>query len=210
MTAIYGQIGKIILGQLMTDTDVGLYTAANAIAGMWVFVPTAIINSFRPMVMERKQEANEKEYRLRLMQLYSLVIWLCIFVALVVTVLAKPAIQILYGNAYLGSVASLRIIIWSELFAMIGTARGIWILCENKNKYVKYYLAIGAVVSVILNCILIPWIGIKGAAVATLTTQFVTSIVAPLFFKRTREHTKIVIDSFTCKWYFERKKRNGN
>lgn len=88
---------------------------------------------------------------------------------------------ILYGEAYLGAVETLRIAIWFETFAMIGTARGIWILCENKNKYVKYYLGIGAVVNLILNSVLIPKFGINGAAFAALVTQITTSLIAPLF-----------------------------
>ena len=54
-------------------------------------------------------------------------------------------INILYGTDYLGAVPTLRIMIWVEMFAVMGTARGIWVLCENKSKYVKYFLGIGAV-----------------------------------------------------------------
>ena len=90
---------------------------------------------------------------------------------------------------------------------MIGTARGIWIVTENKNKYVKYYLIYGVVVNAILNVLLIPRMGICGAAVATLVTQIVTSIIAPLFYKETRIHTKYVVDAFLLKWYFQKDKK---
>ena len=88
---------------------------------------------------------------------------------------------------------------------MIGTARGIWIVSEDKNKFVKYYLFYGVVVNAILNYLLIPRIGIVGAAIATLVTQFVTAIIAPLFYKETRIHTKYVLEAFVLKWYFDRK-----
>ena len=83
---------------------------------------------------------------------------------------------------------------------MIGSARGVWVLCEKKNKYVKYYLGIGAVVNLILNRTLIPAFGIEGASIATLVTQIVTSMIAPMFFKETRIHTKYVLEAFVCKW----------
>ena len=73
-----------------------------------------------------------------------------------------------------------------------------------KNKYVKYYLAIGVVVNLVLNLLLIPTIGIEGAALATLITQITTSLIGPLFFKETRVHTKIVWESFILKWYWKR------
>lgn len=209
MVAIYSQMDKIMIGQMLTDTDVGYYTTATAICGMWIFVPTAIINSFNPMIMELKKNGNETMYLRRLQQLYSFVIWLCLGFSLVIAVLAKIIVLILYGSSYLGAVGALRITIWCETFAMIGTLRGIWIICENKNKFVKYYIAIGVVVNLVLNAILIPRTGINGAAIATLITQITTSLIAPLFFKETRAHTGIVLRSFVCSWYFEWKKDNS-
>ena len=119
--------------------------------------------------------------------------------------MAPFIISILYGKAYLGAVHTLQIAIWYETFAMIGNARGIWILCENKNKYVKYYLSIGAVTNLVLNAIMIPVWGINGAAVATLITQIITSVVAPMLFKETRHHTKIVLDAFLLRWCWRKK-----
>jgi len=200
MVALYTQMDRIMIGYMMTDMDVGLYTTAASLCSLWVFVPTAIINSFRPMIMETKKSGNESLYLLRLKQLYSGVIWLCIAVSSLIFILADFVIFLLYGSDYLGAVGTLRIIIWSETFAMIGTARGIWILCERKNKYVKHYLLWGSIVNLILNYILIPMYGINGAAVATLITQIVTSMVAPLLFSETRVHTRLVIESFCVQW----------
>lgn len=200
MVAIYGQMDKIMIGKILSDTDVGLYTTGIAVCSMWIFVPMAIINSFRPTILGLKQSGHIELYNKRLRQLYSFIIWMCIGVSAIICALAPLIISVLYGNDYMGSVNTLRIAIWCETFSMIGTARGIWILAEDKNKYVKYYLAIGVVVNFILNIVMIPILGIEGAAMATLATQFTTSVIAPLFFKATREHTKIVIESFCLSW----------
>ena len=205
MVAIYSQMDRVMIGQMIDDTAVGLYSVATTIVGMWIIIPTAVINSFQPIVMEAKHSGNEKLYITRLEQLYSAIIWMCIIVSVGVGLLAKPIIHILYGEAYLGAANSLKIAIWYETFAMIGSARGIWILCENKNKYVKYFFLIGTIVNLILNAVLIPIYSIEGAAFATLVTQIVTSLIAPLLFKETRIHTKLVLDSFTLKWYWGNK-----
>lgn len=202
MAATYSQMDRIMLGSMLSDFDVGLYTTATVICGMWIFVPNAIINSFRPRIIELKKEGKENQYILRLEQLYAFIIWLCIFVSIIVCLLGRVVISILYGDAYIGAVSALRIAIWYETFAMIGTARGIWILCEDKNKYVKYYLGIGAIVNLILNWIMIPLWGINGAAIATLITQIITSLISPLLFKETRIHTKYVAEAFILKWYW--------
>lgn len=204
MVAIYGQMDKIMLGSMLTDTEVGFYTTATTISNMWIFVPTAIINSLRPTILELKNNGNEHLYLHRLKQLYSGIIYLCVIVSVIVFIMSKFIIRILYGDAFIGAVEILQVAIWFETFSMIGTARGIWILGENKNKYVKYYLFIGAVVNLVLNALMIPFWGGKGAAVATLVTQIVTSIIAPMFFKETKIHTQYVLDAFLFSWYFKK------
>ena len=82
----------------------------------------------------------------------------------------------------------------------MGSARGIWILCENKNRYTKLYLLWGLLVNLILNWLLIPRMGIEGAALATLITQIVTCIIAPVFYKETRIHTWILLQSILLRW----------
>ncbi len=204
MVALYGQMDKIMIGKMMSDTAVGLYTTGIAICGMWIFVPMAIINSFRPTILSLRQAGKMEAYNKRLRQLYSFVIWLCIGVSTAICLLAPFIISVLYGESYMGSVNTLRIAIWYETFSMIGTARGIWILAEDKNKYVKYYLTMGAVVNLVLNALMIPVLGIEGAAIATLITQITTSLIAPMFFKETRQHTKIVLEAFCLSWWFKK------
>lgn len=204
MVALYAHMDRIMIGKMMSDASVGLYTIGTAICGMWIFVPIAIINSFRPTILALREAGHIKLYHKRLEQLYSFIIWLCIGVSVIICLFAPIIISILYGEAYMGAVNALRIAIWFETFSMIGTARGIWILAEDKNKYVKYYLAIGVVVNLVLNLLFIPVFGIEGAAGATLITQITTSLIAPLFFKATRVHTKIVWEAFCFRWYFKK------
>lgn len=200
MVAMYSQMDKIMIGKMLSDTDVGLYTTGVAICSMWIFVPTAIINSFRPTILMLRQSGQIELYNRRLRQLYSFIIWLCVGVSIMIFLLAPFIITVLYGEAYTGSIKVLKIAIWCEVFSVIGTARGIWILAEEKNKFVKYYLAIGVVVNLVLNMVMIPFCGIEGAALATLLTQITTSMIAPLFFKSTRIHTKLVCEALCFSW----------
>ena len=196
VSAVYTQMDKIMIGQMLTDKEVGFYSTALTICSMWMFVPQAIINTFRPSIMESYNKGEKDEYITRLKKLYAGVIWICIFASLFISFSARVIVTILYGEEYYSSILPIRVMIWSELFAMVGTARGIWIICEEKSKYVKYYLAIGAMVNLLLNWLFISHWGMIGAAIATLITQITTCIIAPLFFKETRVHTRIVLDSF--------------
>ena len=118
------------------------------------------------------------------------------------TVLGRLAIQLLYGEAYLPATLPLEILVWSSVFAVTSMSRQIWILSENKNKYVKYFSFMGATLNVILNIILIPVGGILGAAIATLLTEVLICAIAPFFFKQTNELGYLVLRAISCKWYF--------
>lgn len=205
MSALYMNMDKIMIGQMMGDTDVGYYIAASTISGLWAFVPMAMINSYRPTIIELKK-TNEKLYKVRLTQLFSLIIWVSIFFAFVSFLFAEFIIRILYGNDYLKAVGALKVLVWGQMLAVISVVRTVWIICEEKNKYVKRYVAIGTVVNLILNYLLIPLMGIKGASIATLVTNAVVLIAAPFLFKEMRSQATFLMDGFSLAWLFNSKR----
>ncbi len=197
IVVLYTQMDKIMIEQMLGSGEVGFYSTAISLCAFWGFIPGSIITSLKPSILEALP--NKRLFLKRLKRLYSIIIWFSIIISIFICLFAKPIILVLYGEVYSPSIQVLQIAVWFEMFSVIGSARGVWIIAENKNKYVKYYLSIGAVVNLALNYILIPTIGINGAAIATVITQFTTAIIAPLLFKETREHTIIVIDSLFMK-----------
>lgn len=191
----YMQIDKIMIGKFLTSEAVGIYTAATTVAALWEFVPNALVNSARPLIIE-KREKNYEEYIKRFQQLLLGITVLSIVVSVGMMIVGRFAILILYGKNYLDAVIPLNILIWSTGFAMIGTVRSIWIVAEGYNKYSKYYVLIGAMVNFVLNYYAIQFWGIIGAAITTLISQVVVAFISPLFFKRTRSFVKIYFESF--------------
>ena len=58
------QIDKIMIGKIMNETHLGFYSAAVTIAELWEFVPSAAVNSARPLILS-KRESDYKEYERR-------------------------------------------------------------------------------------------------------------------------------------------------
>lgn len=192
--SVYSQMDKIMIRNMMNESYVGLYSAAAMICLMWTFVLQAIIDSATPLIMEAKS-TNEDLYIKRVKQLYAAIIWISAFAQIIISIFSKQIILIIYGAEYVGATAALRIATWYTGFAFLGSARNIWIICEEKQRLVKYFLGVGAVVNLILNWILIPIHGIEGAAFATLITQITTSLVVPIFFKDTRITSKQILEA---------------
>lgn len=203
MVILYMQMDKIMIGNMIDEYHVGLYSAATTICTLWAFIPEAIINSFRPIIYSLKKE-NQPLYVKRLKLLYCIIFWLGICFCLIISIFSKYIILLLYGNDYLLAQIPLIIAVWYTAFAYVGVARNIWIVSENKNSFAKKFTLIGAVVNLILNFILIPLYGIKGAAVATLLSQISVVIIAPLLFKETRVSTKYIIESIMFKGLYEK------
>ncbi len=199
MIAIYGVTDKFMLKHMLDETAVGYYGTASVLCTVWVFILAAIIDSFTPVIMQAHQK-DSLEYKKKNVQLYSVVLYLSIFVSICYAVLAEPVIHILYGVAYDGAVMPLRIITWYVAFSYLGVARDVWIVCENCQRHLpKIYMG-AAVINVLLNYIFIPILGASGAAAASLLTQISTVYIIPLFVKDMRPNLRMMVDAILIKW----------
>ena len=93
----------------------------------------------------------------------------------------------------MASVPVLQILIWYFSFSIMGTVRNVWILAEQKQKYLWIINLSGAVLNVILNAFLIPAWGACGAAAASLVTQFVMNFVLGFIIKPIRENNRLLL-----------------
>ncbi|MFB5282768.1 flippase [Peribacillus sp. Hz7] len=203
MVTAYGQMDKVMIGMFMDSTAVGLYSVAIIISGLWGFIPTAVIESARPIIIEHKKN-NQNLYILRLKQLYAVVFWLGVVFSLFITIFSEWIILLLYGSQYVGAKSALVISAWYTSFGFIGSCKNIWLICEDKSKYEQIFTFCGAVSNLILNLLFIPLWGISGAAIATLFTQIFTNFIMPLFFKETKINSKYMLKAFLLKDIFDK------
>lgn len=184
ITIIYSEMDRLMLGNMASDAEVAIYTTAYSIAMVWVFIPNAIMTSYRPAIMEG--HATNTNYLERVRTLYSIIIWIGIAAGVGCMLLGRWFFATFYKVEYLASVPSLHLLIWSTLFSHLAVSRSTWLVCEDLNRYSSLFPIWGAVVNLILNAVLIPAFGATGAALATLVTQFVVTMIAPLFYAPTR------------------------
>lgn len=194
MVTIFAQTDKIMIKLMIDETATGYYGAAVACAGMTSFVFTAIIDSFRPSIFEG-QKISDSVYQHRLTMLYSIIIYTSIAQSFLMTAFARLIIHILYGAAYYPAIDALRIVVWYTTFSYLGAVRNIWILANNLQRYLWKINLMGAGANIILNALLIPIIGINGAAVASLITQFFTNVLVGYIITPIRPNNAIMIQA---------------
>lgn len=198
MIAIFAQTDRIMLKLMINDAATGYYSAAVACAGMTGFVFTAIIDSFRPLIFDDKK-TDEIRYEKDMCRLYGIIIYLSLLQSLVITLFSGFIIKILYGAAYSASINALKLIVWYTTFSYLGSVRNIWILAENKQKYLWIINLSGALANVALNYILIPITGIMGAALASLVTQIFTNVIIGFIIRPIRYSNTLMLRALNPK-----------
>ncbi len=194
MVSIYGQTDKFMLKHMLDESSVGYYSISTVICGMWTFVLAAIIDAMVPRIAELHKE-NKEIFLKKNRQLYAIIFYVSMAVSCFFMIFGKLVIKILYGDDFLPATEPLKVITWYTAFSYLGTARNIWMVCEDKQKYLKYIYISAAVLNVAMNLLFIPRWGTVGAAVASLITQIVTSIVLPLLIKDLKANAKLMLEA---------------
>ena len=204
MVAIYAQTDKLMLKQMLDETAVGYYATAVTICGMWTFVLSAIIDAMYPTIIQSFKISKE-EFERKNRQLYAMVFYISVFVSIMFLIFGDFGIWLLYGKAYLPAAKPLKIITWYTAFSYFGVARNAWMVCNEKQKYLKYMYIVAALMNVLMNVIFIPLWGAAGAAFASLLTEISTSIILPYCIKPVRPNARLMIEAILLKSVFPKK-----
>ena len=180
--AIYMRIDQVMIQEMLGSAEVGQYAAAVRISEAWYFIPMVIASSLFPAIVNAKKQSEELYYK-RLQKLYDLMVWMAIAIALPMTFLSDWLINLLYGSQYNQAGSVLMIHIWAGVFVFLSVANDKWFYIENKSSILTIKVIIGAISNIVLNIILIPLFGIKGAAIATIISYAISVLLSDLFFK---------------------------
>lgn len=177
---VYMRIDQLMIRSMLGLHEVGIYSAAVRIYEAWVIVTAIITVSLLPAIVKLKQ-GDEVVYHKRMTQLFRLVIWLSIFAAATVCLISETLTVMAFGEAYRASAPVVDIVMWTAVFAAMGSVSARYFNVENMEKKFALRTALAAILNVGLNFLLIPLYGIKGAAIATLICTFFANYMMDWF-----------------------------
>lgn len=190
---VYTRLDQVMLGQMLNDRAVGIYSAAVKISEVWYFIPIAIASSLFPSLIRAREESLEL-YTKRLQQAYDFMAMLGLIVSIGITFVAHFVIVFLYGHQYAMAANILSVSIWTGALICISTINGRWLLLEGLQFYTFMYTVIGAVINFVANLFFIRRFGAIGAAYGTLLAQTVPVLVG-LSIKKLRGNTLMMLKS---------------
>lgn len=193
---VYMRIDQIMITNMLGMYEAGIYSAAIKLSEAWYFIPTMITTSLFPALVNA-HKTDKAIYHQRLSNLYVILIWGSIIVALFVSTFRETIITLLYGSSYKEASLVLMVHIWAGVFVSAAVLRGKWFVVENLVRYSLYTVVIGATLNIIMNYFLINLYGIKGAASATLLARILSFYLIALLFQEIRpaiKHFHIAIE----------------
>lgn len=180
------RIDQLMLGQILGDKAVGLYSVVVKLSEIWYFVPGIITSSVFPAVV-RSKVISEQLYYERLQKLFNLMAVSAYAAAILFTVSSNFLVASLYGPQYAEVGPVIAVYVWAGVFVSLGVATSLWTTTEGLMVLAPIISTTGAVVNIILNYFLIPTYGVMGATIATVISQFVASSGAYAIHPRTRK-----------------------
>lgn len=195
---LYMRLDIVMLESMSNSREVGIYAAATRISEIWYFIPGIVIASVSPAIIASHGKDLDL-YLKRLKTLYFMMVWLAIGVSLPIALLSGPIVNLLYGSEYQDAAPVLAIHLWGSVGVFLGIASSQYLLVEHLQKISFYRTFIGMICNILLNLLLIPSMGAKGAAIATVISYFLATF-SLVFFKSTRGHAiHLLISPFVRK-----------
>lgn len=167
MVALYMKIDQLMIQNIAGAAEAGAYATVANLSEAWNFVPTVIVTTLFPAILNARRDDQER-YKKRLQNLYDLMVYLSLPVAIVITFSSHLIYKLLYTPEYAYAAPVLSVHIWSGVFVFLGAANTQYLIAEGHSKLTFWRTGAGAIINIVLNLILIPKMGMMGAAIATL------------------------------------------
>ena len=193
---IYQKIDQVMLGNMIDKESVGFYSVAGKFTELCIFIPTILSQTITPILVKLYDEDSDK-YKNKAQVFMNLTIWGTIISCLVICLLAAPLIKYTFGAQYIPSITLLQIMVFKVVGYAFAQTTGALIIIEKKQQLVVVRNIIGCITSIGLNLMLIPILGIYGAAIASVITAFCTGylshLVIPKYHSMLRMQTRCIV-----------------
>jgi O-antigen/teichoic acid export membrane protein len=167
---IYFRIDAVIISVIQGTTAVGFYSIAYNLSEASTVVSSMFIASIFP-ILSRLHETSKTSFEDMCAQSIRYMLYLAVPMAFFVTLWAKPIVPLLFGVAYVPSVAALQILIWAAAIMYVTMVLGAACVAANLQRMNMKLTFVGVAVNIGLNVLLIPKYSYIGASFATVATE---------------------------------------
>jgi O-antigen/teichoic acid export membrane protein len=183
MNFFIGQTGVIMLGMFRTTTEVGYYGIAVKLGTLTGFILAAINSMSAPKFSECYHSNRIDELFYVAKKSSKLIFWTTAPILLTLVLFGKPIIVIMFGKEFTVAYYSLVFIALGQFINSISGSTSLFMNMTGHQIALRNIICIAAVINIGLNLLLIPKVGIIGAALAAMISLSFWNI-ATLFFMK--------------------------
>ena len=192
----------LMLSLFSTFEDTGIYRAVISVSGLVSFGLYIVTIVIKPYLARFYAQGNKELIQKMVTQSSRVILFLAITMAIIIIIVGEEMLGVFFGDEYLlGYVTLVILVVGQFVNAFMGSVAGLLNMTGYEEETAKG-VAIAAAVNVLLNFILIPFLGMNGAAAATAISLLIWNL---LLWKAVHRHLGIESMAFTI---FKVQKRN--
>lgn len=180
---IYSRCDSIMIGNMLSKEDVGIYAIAAKIISIVQIGISPVRESVYPNMI-KLYENDRKQYEKRYIQITALLTWIYLIGVGLSYVVLPYAFRFLRPE-YAAAFPIYKVYVIGTFFMYNAGLRAGHYTLINRGNILMYSQIISVILNIVLNFVLIKYIGVCGAAAATGITQFVSLFVSNVFFGKT-------------------------
>ena len=200
---IYTKGDSVMIEMLMGDyAPVGIYAVALKLYSVVQIAIVPVRTSFFPKQMELYR-SDRVRYKKLYVRVSSAMTWLCI-AGIVMSILILPKVfPYVFEEEYSAAIPAFNWLLISLLFLYNSVLRTGHFTITGNTKVLMYTQIAGALINILANFIMIPLVGINGAAIATAITTFLSVFLLNIFSKDGRELFLWQLQAFNPMYIFK-------
>lgn len=199
---IFGSCDRIMITYWIGTTGNGVYSVGAKMGSISQLIYIAFMGGWQYFAFLTMHEENQVKTNSKIFEYLGVISF---SMALVMCAISKQIFCLLFAGDFQNGYIVAPFLFMSPLLQMLFQVIGNQFLVIKKTGFNALFLTVGAVANIFLNCILIPLMGIEGAALATLTGYIVSlllSIVVLSIMKRLLISLKFYLSIILTVLYF--------
>jgi O-antigen/teichoic acid export membrane protein len=178
----YQQADKLLTNRLIGDAETGYLTAAFVIIfGVVEVLNTTVMTAVFPLLSRSYGDGSNPMFGFMVEKLGFLKLLVTLPVALVISVFAYQITVPLFGEDFRPTADVLRILIWYALASMVSSTLTYGFTVQNRQRRYLVIRAMGLGINILLLLVLLPVLGVTGAAFASLCAEL--GVMLALFLR---------------------------
>ncbi|MCX6755649.1 MAG: flippase [Candidatus Nomurabacteria bacterium] len=167
-------LDTIMLGQMKSAVDVGLYTMAQRLISVFSIIPGFIGASLFPILSRNENDNNKLGYIFE--KIMTIILALGIPITIIGVFFSKEIILLIVGPAYIAGASVLGVLMISILASFPNIFLTNLIFSKNLQKIFITATISGVLLNILLNFWLIPKYGALGAAISTTIAELLIMV----------------------------------